>query len=56
MSSAKVTWKECPLLRMSRQVDGSYFRLSGFSSGSYDALPGTMLIGDWRGPLAMGKP
>ena len=51
----KVTWKECPLLRMSRQVEGSYFRLSGFSSASKDAAPGTMSMGDWRGPLAIGK-
>lgn len=40
---------------MSRQVEGSYFRLSGFSSASKDAAPGTMSMGDWRGPLAIGK-
>lgn len=55
MSSRKVTWKEWPLLRISRQVDGSYFRTSGFSAGSYDASPGTMSMGDWRGPFAIGK-
>lgn len=37
------------------QVEGSYFRASGFSPASNAASPGTMSIGDWRGPLAMEK-
>lgn len=41
---------------MSRLVEGSYFSRSGFSPASYGAPPGTMSMGDWRGPFAMGKP
>lgn len=54
-SSAKVTWKEHPLLRMSSEVEGSYFNVRHFNEESYDADWGIMSIGDWRGPLAILK-
>jgi len=55
VSSVKVTWKECPLFRMSMEVDGSYVRDSGFRPASNFAAAGTMSMGDWRTPSAFGK-
>lgn len=43
------------MLRISLQLLASYLRLSGCRAPSNGASPGTMSIGDWRGPLAMGK-
>lgn len=55
VSSTKSTWKEWPLLRIPLALDWSYLSFRALRETSYCASPGTMLIGDCRGPSAMGK-